>query len=322
MATIRLCVNRDGSVSTNGHESFRSALNADAKLTWIDVPRIETDIIRELGSHYGFHDLSVEDAQRGGQRPKLETFDDEAMFLVFYTITMVDQRVVTNEVHFFLGESFIVTVHTDPVPAFDDVAKRWNTLRQARTEHTKGLLLYALLDGIVDEYFPALDAIGEQLEDLESRAFDANERESRKQVFAMRKELLQLRRIVSAERDVVNGFLRHDVPTLSHDVIVYMSDVYDHLMRCFDWIESYRDQLATLLDLQSAAAANRMNQIMKTLTASSIILMTASLVAGIYGMNFTHMPELDWRYGYAYALVLMLGLMTGIYVIFRRRDWF
>jgi magnesium transporter len=103
---------------------------------------------------------------------------------------------------------------------------------------------------------------------------------------------------------------------------MYLTDVYDHLLRAYDWLDSYRDQLAILLDLQNTAVANRLNQIMKTLTASSIILMSASLVAGIYGMNFTNMPELEWRYGYFAALALMFGLMVAIYVTFRRRDWF
>jgi magnesium transporter len=322
LANVQLCIDHDGKVCTTNYTSIPTDGEADVQLLWMDVDRSDGETLHELGRQLNLHELSIEDAIKGGQRPKLDTYGDNQTFIVFYVIEMTNGAPNLRELSFFVGDYFIISVHDEPIPLFDSIAKRWNSVAHINHEHQKGMLLYAILDAIVDDYFPVLDEIGEELERLEARAFDSSEREVRARIFALRRELMKLRRIVGSERDVVNALLRYDLPIFSRDVSLYLTDVYDHLLRAYDWLDSYRDQLATLLDLQNTAVANRLNQIMKTLTASSIILMSASLVAGIYGMNFDNMPELKWRYGYFGALALMFSLMVAIYVTFRRRDWF
>lgn len=321
MTAIRLCIDNNGKSCTKDVISVDEALGSGNQLAWIDLDRTDVKGIRKLADRLQFHELAVEDALKGGQRPKLDLYKGQ-IFLAVYAIAVEDDTTVTHELSCFVGDGYIVTIHDGKIPELDSVSERWNSGSLGEAEHSKGLLLYAILDSIVDGYFPVIDAIGEHLEELESKIFESSETEVRQKVFALRRQLLGLRRIVSAERDVTNQLLRHDMPMFSHEVSVYLTDVYDHLLRAFDWIESYRDQLATLLDLQSAAAANRLNQIMKTLTASSIILMSATLVAGIYGMNFAHMPELDWRLGYPFSLGLMIVLSAFLYAQFRKRDWF
>jgi magnesium transporter len=322
LANVRLCIDRDGKVCTSKYTTIPTENDADIQLLWLDVDRSDSETLHDLGRQLNLHELSVEDAIKGGQRPKLDTYGDDQTFIVFYAIALNNDVPIIHELSFFVGDHFIISVHDEAIPLFDTIAKRWNSVAHINHEQQRGMLLYAILDAIVDDYFPVLDEIGEELERLEARAFESAEREVRARIFALRRELMKLRRIVSSERDVVNALLRYDLPMFSRDVSMYLTDVYDHLLRAYDWLDSYRDQLAILLDLQNTAVANRLNQIMKTLTASSIILMSASLVAGIYGMNFTNMPELEWRYGYFAALALMFGLMVAIYVTFRRRDWF
>ena len=321
LATIKLCIDADGDVITSAISSMDEAIHNQCQLVWLDMDRSAPDELREIAMRFNFHELAVEDALHGGQRPKLDLYEDQ-LFLVFYAIHIADGVTSTQELSMFIGPRFIVTVHDGEFEALNSIATRWNSVKKTPREQPKGLLLYAILDGIVDGYFPVIDEVGERLEQLETLIFAISERETRNMVFTLRRELSGLRRIVSSERDVVNSLLRHDMPMFSHDVSLYLTDVYDHLLRAYDWLDSYRDQVATLLDLQSAASAIRLNQIMKTLTASSIILMSSSLVAGIYGMNFTHMPELGWLLGYPFALALMLTLTVTLYVTFRRRDWF
>lgn len=297
------------------------AIHSQCQLVWLDVDRSESEQIREIAKRFQFHELAVEDALKGGQRPKLDLYEDQT-FIVFYAIHIADGVTSMQELSCFVGPRFIVTIHDGEFDALNTIAMRWNSVSKTQREQPKGLLLYAILDGIVDGYFPVIDELGERLEQLETQIFAKSEQETRNLVFTLRRELSGLRRIVSSERDVLNSLLRHDMPMFSHDVSLYLTDVYDHLLRAYDWLDSYRDQVATILDLQSAASAIRLNQIMKTLTASSIVLMTSSLIAGIYGMNFTHMPELGWLLGYPFALTLMLGATITLYVMFRKRDWF
>jgi magnesium transporter len=321
VANVQLCIDNDGKICTSQYSTIPTRIDSNIRLTWLDVYRSDKETILDLGRNLQLHELSIEDAMKGGQRPKIDSYGNDQTFIVFYAIAMSNGAPEIHELSIFVGQNFIITVHDMPVPLFETIAKRWNSVNQVDQEKGRGMLLYAILDGLVDDYFPVLDEIGEELDRLETLAFELSERETRTRIFDLRRELLQLRRIVSAERDVVNALLRHDLPMFTRDVSIYMTDVYDHLLRSYDWLDSYRDQLATLLDLQNTAVANRMNQIMKTLTASSIMLMTASLVAGIYGMNFENMPELGWRYGYFAALILMFSLIIGLYVTFLRRDW-
>lgn len=321
MVTVKLCIDASGQACTSDNTEFEDALGSHCDLAWLDVARSDVDSIRTLAKRLHFHDLAVEDALKGGQRSKLDVYEGQ-LFLVVYGMAIIDGKAQNNELAIFIGDGYIVTIHDHEIFALESVSDRWNSGGLPDGEHSNGLLLYAILDGLVDDYFPVLDEIGEQLESMETLIFEASDTEIRQKVFALRRQLLAMRRIVSAERDVINQLLRHDLPMFTEPVSLYLADVYDHLLRAFDWIESSREQLSTLLDLQSAAAANRLNQIMKTLTASSIILMSATLVAGVYGMNFTYMPELNWFLGYPMALGLMVVLAAVLYLQFRKRGWF
>lgn len=184
-----------------------------------------------------------------------------------------------------------------------------------------GFLLYTLIDAIVDNYFPAIDTIGDRLEALDDALADGRDRHIQAEVHAIRKQLFELRRVLSPGRDVLNELIRRDTPLVNDETMNYFEDVYDHMLRVLDWVDAYRDMATTLFELQLSMASHRLDQVIRTLTVWSIVLMVATLVAGIYGMNFRHMPELEWYLGYPTALLLMLALALGLLAYFRRRRW-
>jgi magnesium transporter len=183
------------------------------------------------------------------------------------------------------------------------------------------MLLYALLDEIVDSYFPMVDALGDRIEELEERLLEETLNRPQLEIHQVRKELLRLRQVLAPQREVLNKLVRRDVPLIDDQVIIYMSDVYDHMLRVLDWLDSYRDMLTTLFDVQLAIQSHRLDRVIRTLTSSSIMLMVATLIAGIYGMNFVHMPELEWTIGYPLALLMMMVSSVGLYFMFKRRGW-
>lgn len=293
------------------------------ELLWVDVCHPSDDDLRVLQQEFGFHPLAMEDVARRNQRPKVDSYDGYSL-LVFYGIVPATNPASTfglEQLGLFMGRNFVVTVHEQPIPALDETCDRWRNREETVQEHQVGLLVYSILDAIVDAYFPILDDISDRMEAIEERIFSRFDAAAQQEIFRTKKELVNLRRVVAPERDVINVFLRRDAPLFDNEVMVYFQDIYDHILRVTDAVDTYRDLLTSALDFHLAATSNRLNQVMKTLTASSIILMGMTLVASVYGMNFVHMPELRWHYGYAYALGLMAVIGVGLLAVFRRIDW-
>jgi magnesium transporter len=287
----------------------------------VDVVTPTEEEMRLIGEEFGFHHLAMEDATTRHQRPKVDFYDD-FLFIVFYAIQIEDDRPRPLELALFAGRNSLVTVHDGTIAALNETAARWRETPGQRGERSVAGLVHALLDAIVDDYFPVIDRISERIEDLEAKIFDRFDRTAQQEIFALKKDLLAVRRVLAPERDVLNVLVRPDLPVFGADAVVYFQDVYDHILRVTDAVDTYRDLLSSSLDAFLSVTSNHLNQIVKTLTASSIILMTMTLIAGIYGMNFMHMPELDWQLGYAWALGLMVAIGFGLFVMFRRIDWF
>jgi magnesium transporter len=294
-------------------------------LLWIDLNKPSPDELKKIGEEFAFHPLALEDASRQHQRPKVDEYEDFYL-VVFYSLDydMETNRFRATEIDMFMGENFLVTVHYNEVPALQEAKKRWQS-NYYEINRDIGVLLYSLLDTLVDECFPVLDTIIDQVEELEDQIF--LETHGRRQNFtqnilAIKRNLINLRRIVGPERDLLNVITRHDSPIFSEKTNVYFQDVYDHLVRVTDTVDSYRDLLSSALDANLSVISNDLNLVMRTLTACSIILMTDALIAGIYGMNFTNMPELSWQYGYPYCICLMVVVSALIWWFFKRKKWF
>jgi magnesium transporter len=290
------------------------------QLLWLDVVAPTPDEFRLLGEEFGFHPLALEDAAKRHQRPKID-FYDGFLFLVFYEIELVDGSPESRELSFFVGKHYLVTIHEQPCGAIQRIATRWNGQAADLAKRGTGFLVYAILDAIVDDYFPVVDGLSDRIEALEEKIFERSDPHAHREVFAFRKDLTAIRRILGPERDVMNVLVRRDSPALGEETVVYFQDVYDHILRVTDNVDTYRDLLGSALDAYLSVTSNRLNRVMKTLTASSIVLMSMTLVASVYGMNFDHMPELHWDLGYAWALGLMVGIGVVLAAIFKRIDW-
>ena len=289
-------------------------------ILWIDVVDPTPDELDLVGKEFKFHPLVMKDAARHQQRPKIDHHDGY-VYLVFYCLALEQDHLEATEVDIFAGKNYLVTVHDDALAAISETARRWHESTEDASKRGVGLLVYSLLDTIVDGYFPIVDELADQIEDLETAIFERADTTAQARIFRLKKDLLDVRRVLGPERDVMNVLARRDAPIFSEHEIVYFSDVYDHILRITDAIDTYRDELSNALDAYQSVAANRLNEVVKRLTASSIILMTVTLIAGIYGMNFEHMPELTWAFGYPFALALMVMIAGGLAVLFRRIDW-
>jgi magnesium transporter len=287
---------------------------------WLDLQDPQESDIALLRDEFNFHWLAIEDALRAHERPKIDSYDGY-YFLIFYAIHYSEQkRLHTHAMSLFVGANYLVSVHQGAIPAIGDTIKRWQN-NQEQFSNDAGALLYELFDTIVDDYFPVIDQLAERVEDIEQQIFERFREEALQEVFGLKRDLLHVRRVVAPERDILNILIRREVPIFERGTILYLQDVYDHIVRITDSIDTYRDLLSSALDAFLSVQSNRLNQIVKVLTIASIVLMSDALIAGIYGMNFEFMPELHWPYGYPFALGLMLLIGVGLVMFFRWRKW-
>lgn len=288
---------------------------------WLDIVAPQPDDIRLLQEEFAFHPLALEDVQKAHQRPKMEHYEGY-VFMVAYS-TVFDSQAHTfrsEEINLFIGKNYLVSVHEKPVPSLELAERRWLEHQEMMAEGA-GFLTYLIVDGIVDEYFPALEIISDELEDLEDRIFAGDGQPILQSIFSLKKELLQFRRMVAPLRDVFSTLVKRESPLFGPHTVTYFQDIYDHLLRVSDSIDTFRDLLTSSVDLYMSSVSNRMNAVMKILTVIATVLMTAALIAGIYGMNFERMPELKWPNGYYYALSLMVTAGLLVAGLFRWRRY-
>ncbi len=290
-------------------------------VVWADVSDPTGQDFLDLAEEFGFHPLSIEDCQKAHQRPKVEEYAGY-YFIVLYEAELVgpNDDLELRELNIFLGPNYLVTVHSRPIRAIDTAKRLWHEWTD-RAEHGAGLLSYLLIDAIVDDYMPLLDVLSDRMDDLEDQIFGEFRSESIQDIFRIKKQLLYLRRSITPLRDVFNTLLRREQPIFPRETHVYFQDVFDHIIRVADTIDTLRDMLGSTMDAYLSVSGNRMNMVMKRLTSIATILMSVTLIAGIYGMNFEFMPELKWRFGYVFALLSMLGVGLGLYFYLKKVRW-
>jgi len=291
-----------------------------SKIVWVDVSDPTSQDFDSLAKQFGFHPLSIEDCRHQHQRPKVEEFPGYYFIVLYEAVLNEAGRLQLGELGIFLGQNYLVTVHSQPIRAIETAERLWRSWTDL-AERGTGLLAYLLIDGVVDDYLPLLDEVSDRMDSLEDQIFADFQPESLEEIFRVKKELLLLRRAVTPLRDVFNTLLRREQPIFSRETHTYFQDVFDHLIRVADTIDTLRDMVGSMMDAYLSISGNRMNLIMKRLTSISTILMSVTLVAGIYGMNFDYMPELKWRYGYVGALLSMVAVGLAIFAYFRRIKW-
>jgi magnesium transporter len=317
-----LVLNRESRAFTrySNPDDISELCSLSPNIVWVDVPDPTSEDFEELAKEFGFHPLSIEDCQNEHQRPKVEEFQGYYFIVLYEAELVLGRRLELRELNIFLGKNYLVTVHSQPIHAVDVAERLWSEWTDL-AERGTGLLAYLLIDTIVDNYMPLLDALSDRMDELEDQIFGDFKPEALEEIFRIKKELLFLRRSVTPLRDVFNTLLRREQQIFSRETHVYFQDVFDHLIRVADTIDTLRELLGATMDAYLSVSGNRMNMVMKRLTSISTILMSVTLVAGIYGMNFDFMPELKWRFGYVGALGSMVAIGIAIYLYFRKIKW-
>ncbi len=291
-------------------------------VTWINVEGLnDVPFLEGLGQLFGFHPLALEDVLNYGQRPKLEDYGSYH-FLVMKSLSLRDDCLRIEQISFFLSGNYIITLQEVPGDSFEAVRERIRQTKGQIRSFGPDYLMYALVDALMDEFFPVLERYGERIEELEDEVVLRPVPATLNQVHGIKRDLLLLRRTAWPEREVIASLQREEAHLVKPETRVFLRDCYDHAVQVIDMIETYRDLAAGMLDVYLSSTSNRLNEVMKVLTIISTIFMPMSFIASLYGMNFKGMPELSWRFGYPMALGLMLAVAVGMVAYFKRKGWF
>ncbi|MBP7052071.1 MAG: magnesium/cobalt transporter CorA [Phycisphaerae bacterium] len=292
-------------------------------ITWINIDGIdEISIIEKIGRAYDLHPLILEDIVTVGQRPKFDNYDKYAyIVLKMLTYNYATHTIGSEQMSIVFGTNFVLSFQEEVGDIFDPIRDR---IRQAKGRVRKmgaDYLAYSLIDAIVDSYFAILEKIGERIEGLEDELLEHPSEDLLREIHALKREMMSLRRSVWPMRELISAMQRDESPLICDQTRIYLRDVYDHTIQIIDAIEGFRDIVGGMLDIYLSSISNRTNAIMKVLTMIATIFIPLTFVSGVYGMNFEHMPEIQWRWGYP-AVLLVMATAAGIMVTyFRRKKW-
>lgn len=296
------------------------SLVAPGAVTWIDVQGLaDLDLLRALGEKLGVHPLALEDVVSVGQRPKAEDYDTHLFIIA--RMPEPGERIVTDQTSICFGRDYILTFQEHYGDCLDPVRERLRKGKGLMRRSGSDYLAYAILDAVIDGFFPVLETFGEKLEALEAEVVEAPTRASLEEIHDAKRDLLTLRRAIFPLRDAVNSMMRGESALVTDQTRTYLRDCYDHSVQILDMVETYRELAAGLMDIYISSLSQKLNEVMKVLTIISTIFIPLTFIAGVYGMNFEHMPELRWRFGYLLIMGLMGVLALLMLRYFLRRGW-
>lgn len=305
----------------------KSSLERD-DITWIHAHgNITADVLRELGDAFGLHPLALEDVLNTGQRPKLESYDHQ-LFIIMSLPAWREESLVTEQVSLFLGKDYLISFHQGDGEPFEPVRKRLAASTGKMRTRGADYLLYSLLDLIIDQGFPVLEDMGERIERLEEELLDKPTKHVLGEIHALKRDLLLLRRMLWPQREVLTQLTRDDQSLIREETKPYLRDCYDHTVQIMDLFETYREMAASMLDVYLSSASQRLNEIMRVLTVITTLFIPPTFLVGVYGMNFDNpnspwaMPELHSYYGYPLVWLVIVTMIVGMLVFFKRRGWF
>jgi magnesium transporter len=296
-------------------------LKDNNQFVWIGLYEPSEELLERVQDEFGLHDLAVEDAHRAHQRPKIELYGD-SLFIVLRTVHMeADCDIKFGETHFFVGPNFIVVVRHGSSVAYTDVRHRCETMPEL-LDKGQGFVLYAIMDFIVDMYFPVVQELENALEAIEDKVFKENpSRETTEQIYQLKKELLDVKRAVSPLIDICNRLMRFDIKFISPETQPYFRDIYDHALRINEMVDNTRELLNTALDANFSLISISQNDTSRKFAGWAAIIAVPTMVAGFYGMNFRFMPELEWTYGYPLVVLFTVCVCVILFYFFRRSGW-
>lgn len=298
-----------------------SALKESPTVTWINIDGIDNiSLIEKIGTQFNIHSLILEDILNTGQRPKFEDLEDY-IFIVLKMLSYENDSIKAEQVSFVLGSNFIISFQESVGDVFEQVRQRIRNskgrIRKAKSDY----LTYCLIDAVVDNYFCILEALGEKIESTEESLVSKPTEAVLHQIHKMKRQMVFLRRSVWPLRELISSFSKSDSRLLTKSTDIYLRDVYEHTIQIIDTIESYRDSVSNMLDTYLSSISNRMNSVMKVLTIIATIFIPLTFLAGIYGMNFKYMPELQWRWAYPVVWLIMVIAAITMLIYFKRKKW-
>ncbi len=304
-------------------EDISEILRFEGQFIWIGLHEPGEDLLRQVQAEFELHDLAVEDAHTAHQRPKLEEYGN-SLFVVLRTVQRNPEtkELEFGETHVFVGPRYVVSVRHGSKYSYADVRHRVESSPQ-HLKQGPGFVLYAIMDRIVDRYFPVIDELEEQLEELEEHVFSGvMRREVTERIYHLKRDLMLLKRAAQPLIEVCNRLVRYDVALIPPDTRLYFRDIYDHIIRINESVDNMRELLTAALETNLTLVSVRQNEVMKKLAGWAAMLAVPTAIAGIYGMNFEYMPELHWRYGYPTVMAGMAIACGYLYYRFKKAGWF
>ncbi len=288
---------------------------------WFRVEGVaDTQTLQDLGEAFGLHPLALEDVVNSHQRCKVEDYGDHLFIVIRIPAYDCDGSLTTEQVSVFMGDDFVVSIHEGSnvlQTVRDRILWAKGRIRELKADY----LAYTILDTVIDNYFPVIEEIGNRLNSIDELLEGGFDKSHRLEIRNVRSDLLLLRKTIWPQREALASLLRDECPLITSSTRTYLRDCYDHTIQLMDVTETYRELCADLRDYHLADISYRTNEVMKTLTIIATLFMPLSFIAGFYGMNFQHMPELSWRLGYPLVILLMMTVASGFLYFFRRKGW-
>ena len=292
-------------------------------ITWINIDGLhQVEILEKLGECYGFHPLVLEDILNTDQRPKVEDYG-EYLYIVLKMLDQSNQsnEILTEQMSLILGPSFVISFQEREGDVFDSIRERIRTGKGRIRKMGADYLTYSLLDSIVDNYFIVMEKLGEKIEFLEEELVKRPIPETLQTIHHLKREMIFFRKAVWPLREVIGSLERGELPLVQETTRIYLRDVYDHTIQVIDTIETFRDMVSGMLDIYLSSVSNRLNSVMKVLTIIATIFMPLTFIAGIYGMNFKYMPELEWKWGYPTVWIAVILIGVSMLIYFKKKGW-
>jgi magnesium transporter len=292
-------------------------------ISWFNVTGVhEIKLVEDIGKLFDFHPLLLEDIVHTDQRPKLEDFGDYLFFVLkMITYDKDENNLLVEQVSLILGSNFVISFQENEGDVFDPVRERIGNAKGRIRKMGSDYLVYTLIDAIVDNYFIILEQIGEKIEELQEEVLSQPSPATLQTIQETKREMIFLRKSVWPLREAISALQRGESSLITENVVFYLRDVYDHTIQVIDSIETFRDMLSGTLDVYLSSVSNKMNEVMKVLTIIATIFIPLTVIAGIYGMNFKYMPELEWHWAYPVIWVIIIVLGVLMLFGFRRKKW-
>jgi magnesium transporter len=292
-------------------------------ISWINIDGVhQVEVIEKLGSHFVLHPLLQEDVVNTHQRPKFDEFDDH-LFIVLRMFFLNEQEneLEGEQISLIVGSNFVISFQERQGDVFDQVRERLRNGKGRIRKKGSDYLAYSLIDAIVDSYYNILEGLGENIESLQEQMVSEPKQEDLQIIHHLKRDMLFFRKSVWPLRELISALAKSESTLIKEDVLVYLRDVYDHVIQAIDTIETFRDMLSAMLDIYLSSVGNRMNQVMKVLTIIATIFIPMTFLAGIYGMNFKYMPELEWKYAYLVFWLVVVTVFIIMISLFKKKKW-